>query len=259
MNLFQSFQASKALFRAPAVIAKRSQIQKSSILLPSSHFSFSSYLSQMQNRFKQIDAVHSTSAATPDEFRVSIPFESANIEINLKLDNTVGELTETLKKANEHIKKAIFYTLDGAKIPNCEILSHRNNLPMILSINDSYSYSVNLNPNYSIVHNFEDNNRQSEEAYLHYCQGIGLPQYNSFLLANFTNKLHHTLPEKATVNKDEIIKGLYQTMGYFRSISHEQNLMKVSDLERVMEQKKSELVDLYSTKAILDKKADFRA
>lgn len=59
-----------------------------------------------------------------------------------------------------------------------------------MNINGSHGYALNLNTNFSIVHNFEDINRTSEEAYFEYCQGIGLPRYTSFLQANFANKLH---------------------------------------------------------------------
>jgi hypothetical protein len=60
-----------------------------------------------------------------------------------------------------------------------------------MNINETHSYALNLNPNFSIVHNFEDIDRTSEEAYITFCQGIGLPRYSAFLLANFTNKFHH--------------------------------------------------------------------
>lgn len=102
--------------------------------------------------------------------------------------------------------------MDGAIIPKCEILSHRNNIPLILNIkkqnNEEFSYGLNLNQNFSLVDHFEESNKMNEEAYLHYNLGIGLPKYSSYLLANFASKLHHTLPKSASVKTDDIIKGL---------------------------------------------------
>lgn len=105
-----------------------------------------------------------------------------------------------MKVENDNIGSIHFYTLDGAIIPESEILAHRNNIPFVMNIKhkdgiDQYTYALNLNENFSIVNDREDHgDRTSEEAYLTYCRGIGLPQYSSFLLANLANKLHHTLP-----------------------------------------------------------------
>ncbi len=85
------------------------------------------------------------------------------------MDQTIKDLSDQLKAGNEAIQEINFYTLDGAIIPGCEVLRYRNNLPFVITINKKYSYSINLNPNFSIVHDFEDNNRRSEEAYLAYC------------------------------------------------------------------------------------------
>lgn len=119
----------------------------------------------------------------------------------MTLDQTIKDLSDKVLAGNEHIKEITFYTIDGAIIPGCEILRCVNHLPFVLNINKKYSYSLNLNKNYSIVHDSEDNNRESEEAYLAYCQGIGLPKYSSLLLANFTNKLNHTITAGDNIKK----------------------------------------------------------
>jgi hypothetical protein len=61
--------------------------------------------------------------------------------------------------------------LDGAIIPKSELLCHRDNIPFILTLrkadnNQFFSYALNLNSKFSIVNEFEDKNKQSEEAYL---------------------------------------------------------------------------------------------
>ena len=104
-----------------------------------------------------------------------------------------------------------FYTIDGAVIPKSEALKYCNNIPFVLSLNrkdskDGFSYAINLNQSFSI--NKDDKNKNSEEAYLQYNLGIGLPKYSSFLLANFANKLHQSLPKSETVKSEEILKSL---------------------------------------------------
>jgi len=52
-----------------------------------------------------------------------------------------------------------------------ELLCHRDNIPFILTLkktdtNAIFSYALNLNSKFSIVNDFEDKNKQSEEAYL---------------------------------------------------------------------------------------------
>ena len=71
-------------------------------------------------------------------------------------------------------------------------------------------YAVNLNQSFSISNKNEK--KTGEEKYLEYCLGIGLPQRNSYFLANFASKLHHTLPQERAFNQKEIINGLLQTM-----------------------------------------------
>lgn len=44
------------------------------------------------------------------------------------------------------------------------------------------------------------------------------------------------------------MKGLYQTMGYFRSIGSDKTQLKVSDIERLLEQRQKELIELNKTK-----------
>jgi hypothetical protein len=78
-----------------------------------------------------------------------------------------------------------------------------------MSINDQYTFSINLNPAFKIATDSDDINRESEEAYLKYCRGIGLPKYPSFLLANFTSKLHNAFPQKEVNKTEDIINGIY--------------------------------------------------
>jgi hypothetical protein len=47
-------------------------------------------------------------------------------------------------------------------------------------------------------------------------------------------------------------------MGYFRSIGSDKSIMKVSDLERLMENKQTELIELNKVKHEVEAKADFR-
>jgi hypothetical protein len=48
-------------------------------------------------------------------------------------------------------------------------------------------------------------------------------------------------------------------MGYFRSIGNDKSIMKVSDLERLMENKQTELIELNKVKNEVERKADFRS
>ncbi len=48
-------------------------------------------------------------------------------------------------------------------------------------------------------------------------------------------------------------------MSYYRSVGDDKSLLRVSDLERLIEQKQSELIKLNAVKKQLDKKADFRS
>ncbi len=48
-------------------------------------------------------------------------------------------------------------------------------------------------------------------------------------------------------------------MGYFRSIGTDKSIMKVSDLERLMENKQTQLIELNKVKKEVEKKADFRS
>lgn len=48
-------------------------------------------------------------------------------------------------------------------------------------------------------------------------------------------------------------------MGYYRSVGDDKSLMKVSDIERMIEKRQNELIKLNQLKKQLDKKADFRS
>ena len=186
------------------------------------------------------------------------------MQVQANLQQTLKDLADSLKSQNADINEINFYTLDGSIIPKSEILEHRNNIPFVLTLkkagtNEYYSYALNLNQSFSIVHNYEEKNKSSEEAYLHYNLGIGLPKYSSFLLANFANKLHRSIPQSETVKTNDIIKGLNQTLNYYRSVGNDKSLMRVSDIERMIEARQHELYKLNETKHALDKKADFRA
>ncbi len=68
--------------------------------------------------------------------------------------------------------------MDGAIIPQCELLRHRNNIPLIMNVKRKGSplalkYAINLNQNFSIANKNEK--KTGEEKYLEYCLGIGLP------------------------------------------------------------------------------------
>ena len=101
-------------------------------------------------------------------------------------------------------------------------------------------YALNLNQSFSISNKNEK--KTGEEKYLEYCLGIGLPMRNSFFMANFASKLHHTLPQERLFNQKDIIKGLMQTMSYYRattnSIYDPTKMDKsVSEVEAIIEAK----------------------
>lgn len=107
-------------------------------------------------------------------------------------------IADSVRALNPNVDNVEFYTLDGAIIPEIEILKHRDNIPFILSISRKgttvkQNYAINLNEAFSISGGGYKS-KESEEAYLDYCSGIGLPKYSSFLLANFASKLHKSLP-----------------------------------------------------------------
>ena len=109
------------------------------------------------------------------------------------------------------VEKVEFHTLDGAQIPQNELLRHRNNIPFVMTLrrkgtNVGLKYAINLNQSFSISNRNEK--KIGEEKYLEYCLGIGLPQRNSYFLANFASKLHHTLPSSKLFTQTEILAGL---------------------------------------------------
>ena len=61
------------------------------------------------------------------------------------------------------------------------------------------------------------------------------------------------------MKSEDIIKSVHQTMSYYRSVGNDKSLLKVSDLERAIEHKQSELIKLNQLKKVLDAKADFRS
>jgi hypothetical protein len=102
-----------------------------------------------------------------------------------------------------------------------------------------------LSQNYSIQQESDiQNPKQAEDVYLKFCRGIGLPSYTSYLLANFANKFHHSLPQTDEMKSEDIIKSLQQTIQYYRSVGKSKSLLKVSDLERIIEQKRTELIKI---------------
>ena len=113
-----------------------------------------------------------------------------------------------------------FETIDGAIIPHNELLRHRNNIPFVMNLRRKGTfmplrYSINLNQSFSISNKNEK--KIGEEKYLEYCLGIGLPQRNSYFLANFASKLHHTLPVHKPFTSGDILQGLNTTMSYYRA------------------------------------------
>ena len=123
-------------------------------------------------------------------------------------------------------------------------------------------YALNLNQIFSISNKNEK--KTGEEKYLEYCLGIGLPMRNSFFMANFASKLHHTLPQERLFNQKDIIKGLMQTMSYYRATSnsiYDPTKMdkSVSEVEAIIEAKQKEYIEICKKKEVLDKKARWRS
>ena len=221
---------------------------------------FATYFQEPTLRFKQIDADEHTS----DTLHVKIPFTAETLDVKLNLSDNLQKLGAELKQLNSHIKDITFYTLDGATIPDFELVSSRRNIPFIMQIlrnegNERYTYAINLSSNYCITSNCEENNKKSEEAYLSYCEGIGLPRYQALLLSNFASKIHESLPSGEKVKTEDIIKGLYTSMSYYRSVGTDKSLLKVSEIERLITDKQAELHELNDKKAALYRKADFRS
>lgn len=181
-------------------------------------------------------------------------------------EQTLAQISDSILLKTPGVKEVSFQTLDGAVIPGSELLKHRNNIPFIMSLKRDNgkaknNYAINLNEGFVIGSGAgsSGSSKTSEEAYLEYCLGIGLPRYPSFLLANFASKLHQTLPAEHTVKNEAILKGLQQTMSYFRSVGNHDSMLKVSDIERMLDERQHELIKLTETKSKLDKKADFRS
>mmetsp|Transcript_4148 Transcript_4148/g.4005 ORF Transcript_4148/g.4005 Transcript_4148/m.4005 type:complete len:100 (+) Transcript_4148:115-414(+) len=86
-----------------------------------------------------------------------------------------------------------------------------------------------------------------------------MPKYSSFLLANFINKLHLTIPNQDEMKQEHIMDSLYKTLAYFKSTTHEDKLKKVSDLEMIIEEKQAELIKMNAIKEVIDKRAKFRS
>ena len=71
--------------------------------------------------------------------------------------------------------------------------------------------------------------------------------------------MHLSIPNKKSVNKQEVINSLYKILNYYKSTSSSDLLRKASDLEKTIGDLESKLVELNKVKSELDKKADFRA
>lgn len=191
---------------------------------------------------------------------LNIPFEAQTLHIDVDLktgEQTLGQLSNSILLKTPAVKEVSFQTLDGAVIPGSELLKHRNNIPFIMSLKrdngkPKNNYAINLNEGFAIGSGASSNgsytSKTSEEAYLEYCLGIGLPKYPSFLLANFASKLHQTLPSERSVKNTAILKGLQQTMSYFRSVGNHDSMLKVSDIERMLDERQHELIMLNETK-----------
>jgi Mitochondrial calcium uniporter len=61
------------------------------------------------------------------------------------------------------------------------------------------------------------------------------------------------------MNNEVIVKGLQQTLSYYRAIANNWSNLKVSDLEHLIEERQQQLIVLNEKKKICDKKANFRA
>jgi hypothetical protein len=99
---------------------------------------------------------------------------------------------------------------------------------------------------------------------LEYCVGIGLPLRNSYFLANFASKLHHTLPHSKPFTNDDILVGLQKTMAYYRTTKNStfdpaKSDKSVSEIEAIIEAKQKEYIEICKRKARFDKKAQRRA
>jgi len=195
-------------------------------------------------KLQQLDAYPSEDGA----LQLRIPFEASSLSLKLNLaSQTLGALASQVRQINTSIKKVHFYTLDGATIPECELLRDRDNIPFIMSVsrdeNVKHNFSINLNQGFSIATGVH-RSKESEEAYLDYCLGIGLPKYSSFLLSNFASKLHQSLPKGDTVSNQAIIESLRHTLSYFRPVVNKSAHLSVSEVERQIEERQAELLRL---------------
>lgn len=219
-----------------------------------------SYCSSPVLKLQQLDATANGSGT----MSLSVPFEAQTLQVEIDIKGkTLGTITKSLKDLNKAIEEVDYYTLDGAVIPECELLKDRNNIPFIMSIkreatDTRQNYSINLNESFSISSGGH-RSKISEEAYLDYCLGIGLPKYSSFLLSNFASKLHQAIPQQEKVDNATIMKSVEQTMSYFRSVGNHNTLLKVCDIEHMIDERQTELIKMNSIKAKLDRKADFRS
>ena len=96
----------------------------------------------------------------------------------MKSNNSIGTIAKSIKELNAKVEGVEFHTLDGAIIPQSELLRHRNNIPFVMTIRRKgeergLRYAVNLNLGFSISNKNEA--KTGEEKYLEYCLGIGLP------------------------------------------------------------------------------------
>lgn len=167
------------------------------------------YYSQPVLKMQQVDMDFQTASSKK---KLTIPFEARSLQVQVDLEGgTLASVGEQLMKQSENVQEVTFYTIDGAKIPQNELLKERNNIPFIMTVLSkngqvSQNYAINLNEGFAIGSEGGYKSKTSEEAYLEYCLGIGLPKYSSFLLANLASKLHKSLPQKQhNVSNDSIL------------------------------------------------------
>ena len=74
-----------------------------------------------------------------DLYHLSIPYEAQNLKLQLQLKDTkanhsLGTIAQGIKSLAASVDQVTFQTLDGATIPQNELLRHRNNIPFVMTL-----------------------------------------------------------------------------------------------------------------------------
>lgn len=153
--------------------------------------------------------------------------------------------------------------MDRAELSNKTKLYNLCDLPILITLNDHKTYSINLNDNYVLPSKnsliYESEFKPSEYNLNNYINSIGIPESNSEVLARVINKTYHGLGENDLQSTEDIMKSHYHSLDFYREMQlNTYGTNKMKKLKIMAREKESQLKVLHEQKLALDRKAYLR-